>query len=64
MKRAIWIAGLAAALVAGYFGQTYFAERRTPPGQAALAQFDASAFGQAFDAAANETRVVALLSPT
>jgi hypothetical protein len=71
MRRALrWAAFASASLVvigAATIAWVKLAPRPTPLGQAPLARLDAESFGQlrdAFNASADRTRVVALLSPT
>ena len=63
---AVTFLSLAAIAGAGFVWLTH-APRRTPVGQPALSRLDAAtlpAFRKAFNAHADETRVVVLLSPT
>ena len=63
MKPKFWVLAIViAALAAG----AYFAlvPGHTPAGQPPLANFDRAAFDQQFRAAAGETRLLAMLSPT
>jgi hypothetical protein len=57
----------AAAVAAGLLGRHLFASRRTPAGQPPLTFLAGAGSGglrEAFNAAASETRILVLLSPT
>ncbi len=67
MKRAILIAACLAAAAALAIGWQYWGPGRAPAGQPELAELTAQALAELrgdFNAAAGQTRVVALLSPT
>ncbi len=63
MKLRFW---LLIAAVLGLVAAVYYANaaRQTPAGQPPLARFDQAGFDQQFRAAAGETRLLVLLSPT
>jgi hypothetical protein len=53
--------------IAGAFGYVRFATHNTPPGQPPLAYLDPASLATLkadFNRATNETRIIALLSPT
>ena len=65
MKRNLTIAGIVVVLV--LFAGWFLLGHRTPKGQAALVTLNLENFSQfdaEFNAAADQTRIVALLSPT
>lgn len=67
MKRTIAILALAAAVVLGVVAYAEYAPRETPPGQPPLGRLHASnldTLQQAFNDAAEQVRVLTLLSPT
>lgn len=71
VRKALVVSTIAVLLIAAITGAGFawlrYAPRRTPVGQAQLAQLDAAslgAFRDAFNAASAERRVLLLLSPT
>ena len=63
-KRALWLVFASAILMVGFY---LWGSSSTPPGQpplVSLNEVNLSQFQQSFNAAASDTRIVLLLSPT